>query len=93
MRRNVHLSNLLVHVRPEALASLKEDIGRWDGVDIQTAAADKVVVILETDSEAQILEQMDRINALPGVISAVLVYHHFSGQSSDVSPDPVDRPA
>jgi nitrate reductase NapD len=47
------------------------------GVAIPGEAASKLIVTLETDSEAEIVTRLHEVSLLHGVLSAALVFHHF----------------
>lgn len=73
-----HISSLVVHVRPERAAAVAARIGQLNGAEVQPRdAAGKLIVTLETASTGEIVERLDVIHDLPGVISATLVYHHW----------------
>lgn len=78
-----HISSLVVHVRPERAAVVATRIGRLVGAEVQPCdAAGKLIVTLETANTTEIVERLDVIHDLAGVISATLVYHHWE-QASD----------
>ncbi len=73
----LHISSLVVQVRPEALARVRDAVAALEGAEVHGhSPAGKLVVTLETVSEAATLERLTAINQLEGVFSAVLVYHH-----------------
>lgn len=85
----LHISSLVVQVRPEALARVTEAVAALDGAEVHGhGPTGKLVVTLETASEAVTLERLTAINQLEGVLSAVLVYHHVdpSTPSPEVLP-------
>jgi nitrate reductase NapD len=43
----------------------------------QRIAGSKLIVTLETGNTGEIMQHVERIHDLPGVISAALVYHHW----------------
>jgi nitrate reductase NapD len=72
-----HIASLVVHCRPGRVASLKDVIAALPGAEVPTSdAAGKLVVTLESPSEQTIARQLDEIGAMPGVLSATLVFHH-----------------
>lgn len=80
----MHYSGLLVMCRPSTVESCAHDLAGCPGVDVYVAdnASGRVVVVLETeDLESQRLG-LRRIQDLPGVMAAELVYHYF-GDSKD----------
>jgi nitrate reductase NapD len=53
--------------------------------DLELHAADesgKMVITLESDTEAVILERLEQISSLEGVLAANLVYHHSEDAAS-----------
>lgn len=71
-----HVASLIVQARPDRLAEVTAAILALPGAEIPaTDAAGKLVVTLEATSERPIARALDLINALPGVLSATLVYH------------------
>jgi nitrate reductase NapD len=73
-----HISSLVVQVRPEALASARQAIAVLPGAEIHGAdASGKLVVVLDTADEAEILNAIAHIHDMPGVITASLIYHEI----------------
>jgi nitrate reductase NapD len=73
----LHVASLVVQSRPERLAHLERTIAAMPGADIPAGdASGKLVVTLESSSEHELGRLLDEIAAMPGVLSATLVYHH-----------------
>ena len=81
-----HVSSLVLHVRPENLSRVREALGNMSGVEVPAASGGKLVVTLETVSEAEIVTRMNEMSLLPGVLSAALVFHHFETQPIPETP-------
>lgn len=78
MPDEVHISSLIVHVRPECHQAARADIAARDGVEIHGDDAEgKMVLVLETPSEAEILGHIAAINDIPGIIATSLIYHEI----------------
>ena len=76
MPAELHISSLVVHARPEALDAVQVGIDTMAGAEVHgRSPAGKIVVTLESPDEAGILERLADIRALPGVLSAALVFH------------------
>ena len=74
----LHISSLLVHAHPAALERVRATIDALDGVDVHGASREgKIVVTLECASEGGITERLAAIREVPGVLSAVLVFHRI----------------
>ena len=85
MAASMHISSLLVHVRPEWLAAVKANLRQLEGLELhQESPQGKLVVVLETEHERQILARIEQINALPGVLNAALVYHELLEPEGDL---------
>ena len=74
----VHISSLVVHALPEGLERVTAEIAESTcaSVEVQDASG-KLVVLLETANQKEVLDQIERINKIDGVISASLIYHHI----------------
>lgn len=78
MRAELHISSLLVHARPAAMAEVQAALAALAGVEVHGASpAGKLVVTLETASEGEILARLATIGALDGVLSTALVFHQI----------------
>lgn len=85
MATPLHIASLLVHVRPELLEAVKANLRRLDGLELhQESPLGKLVVVLESEREQHILERIEQINALPGVLNAALVYHEHLAAEGDI---------
>lgn len=73
----IHVSSLVVHVRPEKAEAAAANLRGMPGVEIHGSATGKIIVTLETPDEAEIVTRLNEISLLEGVLSAALVYHHF----------------
>lgn len=80
----LHIASLLVHVRPELFDGVKANLRQLEGLELhQESPEGKLVVVLETEHERQILDRIDLINSLPGVLNAALVYHELLATEGD----------
>ena len=82
----VHISSLVVHVRPERCAAVRVQIAALDGAEVHAGTEDgKLVVVLETTTEAETLERIAAINDMQGTIAASLIYHEIDADSEEKS--------
>jgi periplasmic nitrate reductase NapD len=73
----LHIAGVLVHVRPEALSELRLAVQTIDGAEVYQASPEgRVVLILEGPNTPALLNTMDHLRALPGVINVSLAYQH-----------------
>ncbi|WP_207265094.1 chaperone NapD [Pseudomonas sp. GW101-3H06] len=85
MDEALHIASLVVLARPELLQAVKANLRLLDGVELhQESTAGKLVVVLETTHENQILQRIEQINNLPGVLNAALIYHEILDSAGDV---------
>ena len=83
--KEAHVSSLVLHVRSEHLADVRAALAEVPGAEVPAAAGGKLVVTLETVSEAEIVTRMNEISLLPGVLSAALVFHHVETETEPIS--------
>lgn len=81
----MNISSLIVHAQPRHIAELQaqwRDPHSWPGVEVHAATPDgRLVLTIEADSDGAASALFDRIRALPGVMSAALVFHQFEPDS------------
>ncbi len=78
MDDSLHIASLLVHCRPEQLPAVRANLALLPGLELhQHSPQGKLVVVLETEHEQQILDTIEQIQNLPGVLNAVLIYHEL----------------
>ncbi len=76
MNTTLHIASLLVHCRPELLAAVKANLSLLPGLELhQQSPNGKLVVVLEAEHESRILDAIEHIQHLPGVLNAALIYH------------------
>jgi nitrate reductase NapD len=79
----LHLSSLVVHALPERLAEVEAALGR-EGCEVHARSdAGKLVVTRETADSGTLSGTITRIQLLPGVLAATLVFHHVEEGSGD----------
>lgn len=77
-QQEFHISSMVVHVKPEYLATVKQDIERLPGTEIHGESdSGKLVVVLETENQGYITDTIDKINNIEHVLNTALVYHHI----------------
>jgi len=78
MSGECHISSLVVHSRPDRVPSIVERLSLIEGAEIHGGQeTGKLIVTLETDTESQVVERINAIQLLDGVLAATLVFHHF----------------
>ena len=78
-----HIASVLVHVRPDDVDRVAARLERTPGVERHGSnAAGKLIVTIEVDDDATLVERMTRIETDPDVIAATLVYP-YAGELDD----------
>lgn len=74
---NIHISSLLVQLQPERIETISERCGAFEQVEIHaTDPRGKMVLVLETPGQQEIVAFIDWLQSEKGVLSVSLVYHH-----------------
>ena len=78
-----HLSSLLVHAAPTAADAVVAGLEALPGVELHAREpSGRLIVTVETESEAGLAERMAAIRALDDVYAVSLVYHHIENAES-----------
>jgi periplasmic nitrate reductase NapD len=73
----LHIAGVLVHVRPLAQDSACRAIAALPEAEVAQAGDNgRVVVVVEAPSGHAVMQVIDRIRAVPGVVDVALVYQH-----------------
>jgi periplasmic nitrate reductase NapD len=73
-----HISSLVVHSRPERVHTVADRLRGMAGVAVCGGTeAGKIIVTLETATEGEVVDRLNTIQLLDGVLAATLVFHHF----------------
>lgn len=89
MGAEIHISSFIVHARPDAIADLSARLLALDCEIVPSQGdASRLIVLVERPSDRGIAETLDAINALPGVYSALPVYHHAEPAAALAEPMP-----
>ncbi|MBB5015044.1 chaperone NapD [Rehaibacterium terrae] len=72
----LHIASFVVHHRPEAAAALDAALARLSGIELALRGDGRSVLLCEGDSETALLDRVEVLRALDGVIGVSLVYHH-----------------
>ncbi|HJV76542.1 MAG TPA: chaperone NapD [Noviherbaspirillum sp.] len=77
MEQEAHIAGIVVFALPAHFAATKTSIASIPAAEIHAVSTDgKLIVTLEAESTRHILDLMDAIRALPGVVDVALVYQH-----------------
>ena len=77
-RQTHHIASLLVQAWPDRMAGIRDALVQIPGIeDHGIAGPGKVILTVEVDNDAALVETINRIEATAGVITASLVYHQM----------------
>lgn len=71
-----HVASLVVRHHPEATDALASAIAGVPGLDLALQEGACSVLVQESDGTRGLMDSIDLLQALPGVITVNLVYHH-----------------
>lgn len=82
MSRILHIASLLVHHQPAAAPALDALLDGLPGAELALREGGRSVVLCEAADEGAMLDCMDALGALDGVIGVSLVHHHAEDAES-----------
>ena len=84
MTERLHISSIVVTADPARLQVVTDGISAMDHAEVAIAdPSGKLVVTLETPSEHELVEGLNALQLLPGVVSAALCFHHSEAADTD----------
>ncbi|QUM76411.1 chaperone NapD [Moritella sp. 24] len=76
--QEIHISSLIIHVKPESLLDVKNKIAAIPEAEIYGDSEEgKIIVVLETANQKFVTDIIDNINNLEHVLSTSLVFHQI----------------
>jgi len=76
-KQSEHIASVLVQAWPERLTRVEAELTRLPGVESHGSnGAGKLIITVETRSDGELLDKINRIETADGVIAVSLVYHH-----------------
>ena len=84
MPDEMQISSLIVHSRPERAPAIARHLRTLAGVGVHGGVeVGKLVITLETATEAEVIERLNAIQTIDGVLAATLVYHHHENHDHE----------
>ena len=78
------ISSVIVRARPEDLSDAACAISRLPGAELHgDDPSGKLIVVLETDDEAELNDVIAEIGNLKGVLAVNMVFHHNESAPAD----------
>ncbi|WP_434952253.1 chaperone NapD [Shewanella sp. HL-SH4] len=75
MSNELHVTSLIVQVNPDKMADVRQKIMAIKNAELSANNDVKLVVVIEGTSQKSLMDDISTINALPGVLTATMVYH------------------
>ncbi len=76
--KNHHIASVLVQGWPDKMSAIESELTALAGVESHgSSETGKLIVTLEAESDAGLVETMDLIQMAVGVVNVSLVYHHM----------------
>lgn len=78
----LHIASFVVHHRPEAAAALDRGIAAASGIELALRDVGRSVLLCEAENEYELMQSIEALRALDGVIGVSLVHHHAEAKAS-----------
>lgn len=89
----INISGLLVHARPGRAEALRTRLLDIPGLEIHAVTPEgRLIVTLENASDGDMADAFARVQAMPDVLSASLIYHHSEDPADPRNPPQEPRP-
>lgn len=75
MSKELHITSLVVQVLPQKMADVRQEIMAIENAELSVNNEVKLVVVIEGETQRTLMDSIEAINAIPGVLSATMVYH------------------
>ncbi|MBF6022472.1 chaperone NapD [Lysobacter niastensis] len=85
----LHIASFVVQHRPEAALAMTAKIRESGDMELARAGEFRSIVLCECENQYAILDRIDALRAVPGVLNVALVYHHAEPREALKSPMPV----
>ncbi|GIU53462.1 sorbose reductase [Shewanella sp. KT0246] len=74
-KKEIHVTSLIVQVQPEQMAEVRQKIMAMKNAELSVNNEMKIVVVIEGPTQRSLMDDISTINAIPGVLTATMVYH------------------
>ncbi|WP_298442433.1 chaperone NapD [uncultured Ferrimonas sp.] len=84
MEQEYHVVSLVVHANPEKHEQVVSQLSALRGTELVTHTEDhKYVVVIEGSTRQQVLDGIEAIQAMNGILSTTLAYHQVDQLDSE----------
>ncbi len=77
-----HIVSFVVYHRAEAAPALRDAVAALAGAELAAQEETRAILLHECGGTRELLDCMDAVQAVPGVIGLNLVYHHAGPRSA-----------
>ncbi|MBE9638293.1 chaperone NapD [Salipiger mangrovisoli] len=81
-----HVSSAVVTAAPSDMEAVRAQVLAIDGVEVHGGDATRLIVTIEGTSTGQLGDTLTRINLMPGVLAANMVFEHAEDREDDTCP-------
>lgn len=84
----LHIASFVVQHRHEAAEALAAAVAAHGDLDLARGGDFRSIVLCESDDQYALVDRMETLRALPGVLNVALVYHHAEPREALDAPMP-----
>ncbi len=93
MSTMLHIASFVVHHRPEAAARVDAALASLAGTELALREGGRSVVLCEDEDERGLLDRIEALTRVDGVLSVCLVHHHAESRHRLYEELPDDQPS
>ena len=87
-QRDVHIASFVVQHHRDAIDALAAFIDERGDLELVRSEEFRSIVLCECENQYAILDRIDELRAIPGVLNVLLVYHHAEPREALEAPMP-----
>ncbi|WP_411832007.1 chaperone NapD [Pseudoxanthomonas mexicana] len=80
--RELHIASFIVQHQPQAADALAAAVLAGEGLEIAIPGQTRSIVLCESDDQHALLEHVETLRNVAGVLNVALVYHHAEARAS-----------
>lgn len=74
---SINICGVLVHAQPEQAAQVEQQLSQYQGVEVHSVTEDgRLVVTIDHADRRDMVDTINQLNSVEGVLSAAMVYQH-----------------
>ncbi|WP_447722417.1 chaperone NapD [Edwardsiella tarda] len=80
-----HVCGLVVQARPQAVTDVAQQLSAMDGTEVAASEPPqgKLVVVMQSEDSGTLLDRIESVRNVAGVLAVSLVYHQQDEQGED----------